>query len=139
MAVKLSADGSLPEGQGITGTAMRTRQPCISNDYLRDFGASGHFYQVIRDSGTRSGAALPLLKEGSAIGALILLSSELDAFVPELIGLLERLAENVSFALDNFDRAEEKARSDEQKLSLARMISSTASSSLAPSQCTCLA
>ena len=120
MQVRLSADASLPEGQGITGTAIRTRRPCISNDYLRDFG-SGHFYQVIRDSGTRSGAALPLLKDGSAIGALILLSSELDAFVPELIGLLERLAENVSFALDNFDRAEEKARSDEQKLSLTRM------------------
>jgi diguanylate cyclase (GGDEF)-like protein len=120
MSVRLSAEATLPEGQGITGTAMRTLRPCITNDYLRDFG-SGHFHQVIRDSGTRSGAALPLIKDGKAIGAMILLSSELDAFGPELIGLLERLAENVSFALDNFDRAEQKARSDEQTLSLTRM------------------
>ena len=118
--VRLSADADRPEGQGIIGTAIRTRQPCITNDYLRDFG-SGQFYKVIRDSGTQSGAALPLIKDGRAIGALVLLSSELDAFGPELIGLLERLAENVSFALDNFDRAEEKSRSDEQTLSLTRM------------------
>src|SRR5204863_2382785 len=120
MNVQLSADAARPEGRGITGIAMRTRRPCITNDYLRDF-SSGHFSKVIRDSGTRSGAALPLMKNGRAIGALILLSAELDAFGPELIRLLERLAENVSFALDNFDRAEEKARADGQTLSLTRM------------------
>jgi diguanylate cyclase (GGDEF)-like protein len=119
--VQLSADAARPEGQGITGRAFRTRQPCISNDYLKDFG-SGHFYQVVRDSGTRSGAALPLLKYGKAIGVLIFLSSELDAFSAELIGLLQRLAENVSFALGNFDRAEEKARADLQQESLTRMF-----------------
>ncbi len=61
--VQLSADAARPEGQGITGIAFRTRQPCISNDYLTDFGSSGHFYKVVRDSGTRSGAALPLLQD----------------------------------------------------------------------------
>ena len=34
---KLSADPAKPEGQGITGTAFRTRVPCISNDYLGRF------------------------------------------------------------------------------------------------------
>jgi hypothetical protein len=36
--VQVSADPARPEGQGITGIAFRTRQPCISNDYLTDFG-----------------------------------------------------------------------------------------------------
>ncbi|CAN7507486.1 GAF domain-containing protein [Bradyrhizobium sp. LjRoot220] len=120
--VKLSTDAGRPEGQGITGTAFRSGQPCISNDYLGEFGATAHFYKVVRDSGTRSGAALPLLKNGKAIGVIVFLSSELGAFSPELIALLRRLAENISFALDNFDRADEKAKSEHQKDSLTRML-----------------
>jgi diguanylate cyclase (GGDEF)-like protein len=120
--VRLSADACFPEGQGLTGVALRTRKPCISNDYLGEFGTAAHFYTVVRDSGTRSGAALPLLKDGEAIGALVFLSSELGAFSPELIGLLQRLTENVSFALDNFDRMDEKARADQQKQRLSRMF-----------------
>jgi diguanylate cyclase (GGDEF)-like protein len=120
--VRLSADANRPEGQGLTGVAIRTRKPCISNDYLGEFGTSAHFYAVVRDSGTRSGAALPLLANGEAIGALVFLSSELGAFSPELIGLLQRLTENVAFALDNFDRVDEKARADEQKERLSRMF-----------------
>jgi diguanylate cyclase (GGDEF)-like protein len=112
--VRLSSDASRPEGQGITGTAFRTRRPCISNDYLADFGSVGYFSKTLRDSGTRSGAALPLLKDGKAIGVLLFLSSELGAFSVELIKLLQRLADNISFALGNFDRADEKTRADER-------------------------
>jgi diguanylate cyclase (GGDEF)-like protein len=120
--VRLSADPGRPEGQGLTGVAIRMRKPCISNDYLGEFGTSAHFYTVVRDSGTRSGAALPLLKDGEAIGALVFLSSEIGAFSPELIGLLQRLTENVAFALDNFDRTDEKAKADQQKERLSRMF-----------------
>ena len=120
--VRLSADAARPEGQGITGNAFRARRPYISNDYLTEFGREGHFYHVVRTSGTQSGAAFPLLKDGYSIGAVVFLSSELGAFSPELIELLQRLAENVSFALDNFDRVDEKARIEEQKERLTRMF-----------------
>jgi diguanylate cyclase (GGDEF)-like protein len=120
--VRLSADAARPEGQGVTGNAFRARRPYISNDYLTEFGDEGHFYQIVKTSGTRSGAAFPLLKDGESIGAVVFLSSELGAFSPELIGLLQRLAENVSFALDNFDREDEKARIEEQKERLTRMF-----------------
>ena len=112
--VRLSADASCPEGQGITGTTFRARRPCISNDYLADFGNDGHFSNLIREGGTLSAAGLPLLKDGKAIGVLLFLSSELGAFSLELIELLQRLADNISFALDNFDRADEKAKADER-------------------------
>ena len=111
-SVHLSIDAARPEGQGITGMAFRTRRPCVTNDYLNDFGSAAHFHKVVRDSGTRSGAALPLLSDGDAIGVLVFLSSELDAFSPELIELLQRLAENLSFAVDNFGRADEKTKAD---------------------------
>ncbi|MGY4476465.1 bifunctional diguanylate cyclase/phosphodiesterase [Bradyrhizobium sp. USDA 3364] len=120
--VQLSADATRPEGQTLTGVAIRTRRPCISNDYLSDFGPESHVYPVVRDSGSKSGAALPLLKNGEAIGALVFLSSEFGTFSPEMMALLQRLAENVSFALANFDRADEKARADQQKERLSRMF-----------------
>ncbi|WP_456666839.1 bifunctional diguanylate cyclase/phosphodiesterase [Bradyrhizobium sp. USDA 3240] len=120
--VRLSADATRPEGQTLTGVAVRTRRPCISNDYLSDFGPESHVYPVVRDSGSKSGAALPLLKNGEAIGALVFLSGEFNTFSPEMMALLQRLTENVSFALANFDRADEKARADEQKERLSRMF-----------------
>jgi diguanylate cyclase (GGDEF)-like protein len=120
--VRLSTDAARPEGQGITGTAFRTRLPYISNDYLTEFGGSGHFYRVVKLAGTQSGAAFPLLKNGESVGVVVFLSSELGAFTPELIELLRRLAVNVSFALDNFDREDEKAGIEEQKQRLTRMF-----------------
>ena len=45
-----------------------------------------------------------------------------DAFTPEFTELLQRLADNVSFALENFDRADEKAKTEEQKERLTRMF-----------------
>jgi diguanylate cyclase (GGDEF)-like protein len=122
MNVRLSVDATRPEGQGITSIAFRTQLPCISNDYLADFGSDEQYFKAVLQSGTRSGAALPLLKDGKAIGVLVFLSSELGAFSPELIGLLQRLAENVSFALDNFDRVDEKAKAEDQKERLTRMF-----------------
>ena len=34
--LKVATTEAHPEGRGLTGTAFRTRQPCISNDYLAD-------------------------------------------------------------------------------------------------------
>ncbi len=109
---------SLPQGRGLTGSAFRTRQPCVSNDFLAD-ERTRHWYANARRSGVRSAAVLPLLNGDRAVGVLIFNSPEPGTFTSELIELLQRLAENVSFALGNFDRADEKARDDERKERLA--------------------
>ena len=62
-----------------------------------------------------SGAAFPLFVRGQVVGVMIYVSIEKDTFTPEFAELLQRLADNVSFALENFDRADEKARTEEQK------------------------
>ena len=116
----ISAD--LPEGRGLTGTSFRTRQPCIINDFLAD-QRTAHFHSHAREDGTQSGASFPLLQKGErAIGVLLFISRDLGAFTPDLVELLARLAENVSFALDNFDRAEEKAKAEQQKERQTRMF-----------------
>jgi len=45
---------------------------------------------------------------------MLLLSAEKNTFIPEFVELLQRLADNVSFALENFDRADEKTKADER-------------------------
>jgi len=118
---KFAITESMPEGRGITGTAYRTRQPCITNDFLAD-ERTRPWHDGARVSGIASSVALPLLSGDRAKGVLILNSMERGTFTPELVELLQRLAENVSFAIRNFDRNAEKARVEEQKDRLTRMF-----------------
>ena len=118
---KLAITADQPEGRGLTGRAFRTGRPCISNDYLAEIEESV-LLETVRREGTQSGAALPLFSQGRAVGVLLFMSSDRGAFTPELVELLERLAENVSFALENFDRADDRRLADEQKERLARMF-----------------
>nr|WP_249803270.1 EAL domain-containing protein [Bradyrhizobium sp. 21] len=111
--VRLSVDPDRPEGRGMSGTAFRTRQPCISNDYLNDDRVRA-FHAVVRGDGARSGAAFPLVTHDHAVGVMIYMSTEPDTFTGEFAELLQRLADNVSFAMENFDRADEKNKADER-------------------------
>lgn len=111
--VRLSIDPERPEGRGMSGTAFRTRQPCISNDYLNDDRVRV-FHAIVRGDGARSGAAFPLIVHDQAVGVMIYMSTEPATFTPEFVELLQRLAENVSFAMENFDRADAKKDADER-------------------------
>ncbi|OAF05191.1 diguanylate cyclase [Bradyrhizobium centrolobii] len=111
--VRLSVDPERPEGRGMSGTAFRTRRPCISNDYLNDQRVSA-FHAIVRGDGARSGAAFPLIAHDQPVGVMIYMSTEMNTFTSEFVELLQRLADNVSFAMENFDRADEKNKADER-------------------------
>jgi GAF domain-containing protein len=106
-SIRLSVSPTDPEGRGLVGAAFRTREPCIANDYIADERAAG-FHDQARVLGVKSGAALLLLRRGETVGVVLFLSAELNAFTPALVELLQRLAESVSFAIENFDRADEQ-------------------------------
>ena len=110
---RLSIREDCPEGRGISGVAFRMRKPCISNDYLADPRGAA-FHESIRSDGASAVAAFPLFNRGEAVGILLFCAAEKHAFTPGSVDLLQRLADNLSFALDNFDRAEEKKRADER-------------------------
>ena len=118
--LRLATTTAHPEGRGLSGTAFRTRQPLHQQRLSRRRTGRGVSRQRA-PRGQRSCAALPLLSHGEAVGVLLFLSSELGAFTTELVELLQRLAENVSFALENFDRADERRLADQQKERLTRM------------------
>ena len=80
------------------------------------------FQGVVGTYGAQSGAAFPLLVRGEPVGVMIYMSLDKDTFTPEFSELLQRLADNVSFALENFDRADDKARTEIQKERLTRML-----------------
>jgi len=119
--LKVSTNAAHPEGCGVCGTAFRARKASVANDFVTDPRGSA-FRPAIRSDGARSGAAFPLLVEGQPVGVMLFISSELNTFTAEFTELLQRLADNVSFALGNFNRADEKARSEQQKERLARML-----------------
>ena len=119
--VRLSVDENRPEGRGLSGTAFRTRRPCITNDYVSDQRVAA-FQAVVGSYGAQSGAAFPLLVRGEPVGVMIYMSLDKDTFTPEFSELLQRLADNVAFALENFDRADDKAKTEIQKERLTRML-----------------
>jgi diguanylate cyclase (GGDEF)-like protein len=118
---KLAITPSIPEGRGLAGIAFRTLQPCFSNDYVADERSAPWREEAIR-TGVASSAVMPLVDGGGSLGVLIFNSTERDTFTPEMIELLRRLAENLSFALNNFDRIDEKSRIEEQKERVTRML-----------------
>ena len=111
--LRISLDPAVPEGQGLVGSAFRTRLPCVSNDFLNDARILAWRAQAAQ-SGIGSGAALPLLRQETCIGVLLLYSREVDAFDAEIVELLGRMARNVVFALDNFARDQERRAAEVQ-------------------------
>jgi diguanylate cyclase (GGDEF)-like protein/PAS domain S-box-containing protein len=117
---RISLDSTTAEGQGLVGQAFHTRQVCISNDFLHD-ERTKPWQDAARAGGVASGATVPLLFGSVPIGVLILYSSQLNAFEGEVVELLSRLADSITFALANFERevdrtcAEDNLRASEEK------------------------
>jgi len=104
---RISLDEGTVEGQGLVGTAFRTFNPCISNDLLAD-DRLRPWHEGVRKSGFAAGAAVPLMQDGRAIGILLFYSVTKHVFDGEIIKLIERMARNITFALDNFGHDAER-------------------------------
>jgi diguanylate cyclase (GGDEF)-like protein len=114
---RYSPRADLPEGRGLSGTAYRTGKPCVSNDTRANEQAVQWPYHKDNLGGrnSKAGAALPLVTHRGIVGVLLFMAAEKGAFTGEFVELLQRLAENVSYALETFDRADE-ARAAERRI-----------------------
>jgi GAF domain-containing protein len=108
---RFSADPDNPYGGGVVGQAFRNRKLAINADILNS--EQGRPW---REAGlavnAMACAAAPLIKKGQSIGVLMIFFGRSWAADEEVMALLARMAENVSFALDNFDREEERKRAE---------------------------
>ncbi|MED5621846.1 PAS domain S-box protein [Ideonella sp. BN130291] len=75
----------------------------VSNDYLAD-PHTVPMHERALAHGVRACAAFPVRRGGRVAGALSLYASETGVFDDGVIELLDELAADLSFALDNFDR-----------------------------------
>jgi len=111
--MRFCVDETQPEGNGLVGTAFRSREPCISNDLVNDERTATWRARALA-LGVASGAAIPFRRKDQGCGVLLLYSSELHAFDTETVELLRRMARNVSFALDHYDLEVERNRAEQQ-------------------------
>ncbi len=109
----ISIDSATPEGNGLVGSAFRSGKPCVSNDFFKD-ERMRPWYGRAEASGIKAGAAVPLVHADRVIGVLLLHSGEKRAFSDEVVGLLERMAQNIAFALDTFDHEAERKEAEER-------------------------
>lgn len=117
------AAGSTPElratldefdvaGRGVTGRAMRSAKPVISNDFLDDPTARP-WHAAARRAGVGAVAVYPLSESGALVGALELYAREPGFFTAKMLPTLEEMATDVSFALDHYARSGERDRANQ--------------------------
>jgi PAS domain S-box-containing protein len=91
------------ESLGPTGTAVREDRYDICNDIIEDPRMAPWRKQAL-GRGYRSSGAFPLRVGSQVMGALTIYSDQRGFFTEEEIGLLDSLAQDVSFAMESFDR-----------------------------------
>lgn len=85
-------------GRGPTGISIRTGQPSIAQNLLKDPNMAPWRNAAIR-RGYQSSIALPLNIGGKTIGVFSLYAREPDAFNPEEVTLLVELANDMAYAI----------------------------------------
>jgi diguanylate cyclase (GGDEF)-like protein/PAS domain S-box-containing protein len=109
----LRTAASAPEGRGPAGIALREGRPYICNDFFAD-PTTLPWRDRAERCGLRSAAVFPIRRGGHPIGVLNLYDAEPGVFDAGLVALLEEMAGDISFALDNFDREAALAESGER-------------------------
>jgi len=90
--------GDQPLGHGPTGAAIRTGQAQTCQNIEQD-PRFAPWRQQARDHALRSVLALPLGQGAGRIGALTIYASEVDAFDPDVIRLMEDVARNLTYGI----------------------------------------
>jgi diguanylate cyclase (GGDEF)-like protein/PAS domain S-box-containing protein len=123
--VDISADGTKSTGQGPVGTAYREKHTVVVNDFAQN-PITAHWSKYIRLYGWGAVAAFPILRAGNPYAVFAVYGDVQDAFDEQTIVLLEEMAGDVSFAIDNFDR-ESQRKAAEESLRLAGSIYASSS------------
>ncbi len=111
--IKVSRDETLPEGRGPVGTAIREGVPKILNNFLNESSTLPWQPMAVAEN-INAVAAFPLMRGGLCIGAIALYSDEQDYFTPDLIDLMRGLTDDLSYALDNFDREKLRLKAEHE-------------------------
>jgi diguanylate cyclase (GGDEF)-like protein/PAS domain S-box-containing protein len=118
IVITTSADD--PEGQGPTGRSYREGKAVVAYDFTNN-GLTAPWTERARQYGIRSSSSFPIMRSGRPYAVFTVYSNLPNAFEEEIVQLLEKMAGNISFALDNIDRETLRKRAEEE-LKLASMV-----------------
>lgn len=116
----IDIDPNSPYGHAVLANAIRQKQAYILNDFLSDADTQ-IWHQSAREAGIKSVAAFPLLRNKQIFGGLAVYAEKVDFFSDNIITLLSGLVNDMSYALDNFDRERQRKQS-EIELALAASV-----------------
>ncbi|MCK9397782.1 MAG: EAL domain-containing protein [Methylobacter sp.] len=111
--IKVSVSEALPEGRGPVGTAIREGVPKIFNDFFVE-STTLPWQPMAAAENINAAAAFPLMRGGRCIGAIAVYSEEQYYFTPDLINLMRGLTDDLSYALDNFDREKLRLKAEHE-------------------------
>ena len=109
----------IPVGQGLTGSAVITKQPILVGDVHQD----PRYLNLIPQ--TRSELVVPLIHKEKVLGVFDLESPELNRFTEEHVKVLTLLASQVAVAIENahlYETLRQKEERLEKDLDVARRI-----------------
>jgi diguanylate cyclase (GGDEF)-like protein/PAS domain S-box-containing protein len=98
--LRLSIDATAPEGHGTSSVAVREGRTVVCNDIANE-PKLAPWHKQTRAAGLNAVASLPLKTAGKTVGVLTFMAKDSAFFDADLIRLLEEMAEDISFALDN--------------------------------------
>ena len=104
--ISVAAD---PTGSGPTGASIREDRHVFTADIATD-PRMGPWKEAALKRGYRASASFPLRIAGKPVGAFCVYSSEPGHFSEDELLLMDELAMDVSYALENLDRERERLR-----------------------------
>ncbi|MFZ4774390.1 MAG: PAS domain S-box protein [Terrimicrobiaceae bacterium] len=110
--IEISLDPDNPLGRGPLGTAVRENKPVWCQDFQKD-PCTAPWHERGLQFGWLACASLPLRENGRSMGALTFYSGITGAFDEEARKLLAAIADDMSFAMDNFNREEDRRHAKE--------------------------
>ena len=122
--IHVSWDDDHSSGLGPAGQAVRSRQAVVFEDIIDNPGFS-YWLAPARARGYRSVVCLPLRDQSRAFGVLCLYSAEPHPANADEIKLLQEMANDVAFGIENIRSREERQRTQEVVIKVAQAVSSS--------------
>jgi len=125
--IKVSIDAASEYSQGPTGTAIRENRPFWCEDF-HNASFTGPWRERAALQGWRSSAALPLHRDGVAVGAFTMYADEPYVFEEDVRELLIEMAQDIDYALDNFSHEVKRKLAEDELRKLSQAVEQSPSS-----------
>jgi diguanylate cyclase (GGDEF)-like protein/PAS domain S-box-containing protein len=103
--INLTSREDIPGNCALTALALTEAKPVICNDIASDERMAAWSSEAL-SRGYRAMVVLPLILEGKLVGVFVLYAAETGVFDGEEMRLLNEIAGDISFAIDNLKKEE---------------------------------